>query len=217
VWAKITRPCGRCDKKEDPGVEEAGEQRADVGAGQPIQATEMPGDQRRAADDQRQRDEQARRYAVDDDDGSWLIFELHAAEREEHPAREQTTRGDLDTKRRSALPGNQQQDARHQRYDEEHERLTGTATVRLGRREPRAIDRYGDEQQAGQRGGAADNGYPVVAPSLDVEGHRSAHSDMGVRRAHSIARRVDLQPRHRHRLGPSAVRADRLPAARRRF
>ena len=34
-----------CDQKEDPGVEEAGEKGADVSTGQPIKATESPGDQ----------------------------------------------------------------------------------------------------------------------------------------------------------------------------
>lgn len=43
-----------CHKKEDPSVEEAGEQGAEVSAGQPIEPTETPGDQRRAAGEQRQ-------------------------------------------------------------------------------------------------------------------------------------------------------------------
>jgi protein-disulfide isomerase len=50
-----------CNEKEDPGVEEAGEQGADVSTGQPIEATETPRDQGRAAGDQRHGDSTAGR------------------------------------------------------------------------------------------------------------------------------------------------------------
>jgi hypothetical protein len=105
-------------------------------------------------------------------DGAWFVLQFRAAEREEHAADQETKRGDLDTEGGGGLSGNQQQDARHQRDDEEHEGLTGTASVRLGRREPRAIDRDSDEQQSHQHSRGANNRDPVVAPSLDVEGHR---------------------------------------------
>ena len=83
--------------------------------------------------------------------------------------------------------GNHQQDARHQRNDEQHEGLTGPAPVRRRRREPGAIDRDSDEQQPDQRGRAPDNRCAVAAPSLDVEGHRSVHSDMNCRSTGSPA------------------------------
>jgi hypothetical protein len=69
----------------------------------------MPGDQRRAAGDQRQGDEQARRCAVDDDEGARLISQFRGAEHEQHAPGEETEHGDLDTKGRRGLSRNQQQ------------------------------------------------------------------------------------------------------------
>jgi hypothetical protein len=55
-WRRSRFLVRACNEKEDPGVEEAGEQGADVRAGQPIEATESPGDQGGAAGDQRRGD-----------------------------------------------------------------------------------------------------------------------------------------------------------------
>ena len=121
-----------------------------MSAGQPIKPTEMPGDQRRPANDQKNCDEPTRRCTVDDFDGSWFVLQLRAAEHDKHAAHEETKRRDLDTEGRCGLARNQQQEPRHQRDDEEHEGLTGTASVGLGRRKPRAIDRDSDEQETGQ-------------------------------------------------------------------
>src|SRR4051794_33772813 len=93
------------DEEEDPCIEEAGEQRSDVRAGQPIEATEAPGDQRRAADDQCRADDQAGGQAIDEDDGSGIVLQFHASEHEEHPSGEETEHCDLDAKQRGALPG----------------------------------------------------------------------------------------------------------------
>ena len=141
-----------------------------------MEAAESPGDQRRTAGDERHGDQYARREAVDDDQGARLAFELPGVEQHEHAADEEAEHADLDTERCRALSGDQQQDARQQRDDEEDESLTGMAAVRLGRGEPRGVDRDGDEEQAGERRRAADDGDPVVAPRLDVERHRWGRS-----------------------------------------
>jgi hypothetical protein len=69
--------------------------------------------------------ESTRRCAVDEADGSWFVVEFRAAEHEKRAADEEAKRDDLDTKRRGAMSGDQHQDARHERDDEQHERLTG--------------------------------------------------------------------------------------------
>jgi len=156
----------------DPGVDETAEHGADVSGGQPVEAAESPFDQRRTAGDLRNGDQYARREAVDDDQGARLAFELTGVEQHQHAAHEEAEHADLDTERCRALAGDQQHDAREQRDDEEDQSLTGTAAVRLRRGEPRGVDRGGDEERAGERRRAADDGDPVVAPRLDVERHR---------------------------------------------
>src|SRR3954451_9976270 len=79
-------------RAEDPCIEEAGEQGADVRAGQPIEAGEAPGEQRRAADDQCRADDQAGGQAIDEDDGSGIVLQLHPSEHEEHASGEKTER-----------------------------------------------------------------------------------------------------------------------------
>lgn len=52
---RLARLVGACGEKKYPGVEEPGEQGEDVDAGQPVQAAEVPGDQRHPSGNQTRR------------------------------------------------------------------------------------------------------------------------------------------------------------------
>src|SRR3954451_10349591 len=80
------RRVGAGDKKED----QAGQQGADVRAGQPMRAAEVPGDQRHAAGQQREQDESARREAVDEDECVRFALQVPAAERQQRATDEES-------------------------------------------------------------------------------------------------------------------------------
>ena len=182
-WRRSLFRMSASDEQEDPGIEEASKQGADQSAGQPIEPTEVPNDQGRAADDQRHDDERHgdTRSMTRITRGS----SFKGPRRRPCAARGRRgpTAADLDAKGRVPCPGHHSRmpvtsgttnstsawpaRPRCASDDENHALLTETAT----------------NNSPVSAAAAPTIGEPVVSPRVDVERHRSIQRGLGLSRA----------------------------------